>query len=88
MKKCLTSFLLWMLTVCASAQTDTITNRIHQLEEVTVTESRRQHALKSTAPMQLLDRQDVLTMGVTDMADALHRLPGITLRDYGGAGGM
>ena len=88
MKKCLTSFLLWMLTVCATAQTDTITNRIHQLEEVTVTESRRQHALKSTAPMQLLDRQDMLTMGVTDMADALHRLPGITLRDYGGAGGM
>ena len=88
MKKWLTSFLLWMLTVCASAQTDTITNRIHQLEEVTVTESRRQHALKSTAPMQLLDRQDMLTMGVTDMADALHRLPGITLRDYGGAGGM
>jgi outer membrane cobalamin receptor len=30
----------------------------------------------------------MLTMGVTDMADALHRLPGITLRDYGGAGGM
>ena len=38
--------------------------------------------------MHLLDRGDMLTMGVTDMADALHRLPGITLRDYGGAGGM
>ena len=38
--------------------------------------------------MRLLDRGDMLTMGVTDMADALHRLPGITLRDYGGAGGM
>ena len=30
----------------------------------------------------------MLVMGVTDVADALHRLPGITLRDYGGAGGM
>jgi outer membrane cobalamin receptor len=30
----------------------------------------------------------MLSMGITDMADALHRLPGITLRDYGGAGGM
>ena len=27
-------------------------------------------------------------MGVTDVADALHRIPGVTLRDYGGAGGM
>ncbi len=28
------------------------------------------------------------TMGVTDISDALHRLPGINIRDYGGAGGM
>lgn len=27
-------------------------------------------------------------MGITDIADALHRLPGVNLRDYGGAGGM
>jgi outer membrane cobalamin receptor len=44
--------------------------------------------MTSTAPLHLMDRRDMLQMGVTDMADALHRLPGITLRDYGGAGGM
>ena len=48
----------------------------------------RQRVLTSTAPLQLLNRQDMLAMGVTDMADALNRIPGITLRDYGGAGGM
>jgi len=53
-----------------------------------VTETRHSHALKSSAPMHVIDRRDMMTMGVTDMADALHRLPGITLRDYGGAGGM
>jgi len=58
------------------------------LQEVTVTENRHSHALKSTAPMHVIDRRDIVVMGVTDMADALHRLPGITLRDYGGAGGM
>ena len=58
------------------------------LREVTVTESRHSHALKSTAPMHVLDRHDMQVQGVVDMADALHRLPGITLRDYGGAGGM
>ena len=58
------------------------------LREVTVTETRHSHALKSTAPMHVLDRHDMLVQGVVDMADALHRLPGITLRDYGGAGGM
>lgn len=76
------------MSCCAMAQTDTIVGRVHELEGVTVTESQRRHTLTSTAPLHLLDRRDMLSMGITDMADALHRLPGITLRDYGGAGGM
>lgn len=76
------------MSCCAMAQTDTIVGRVHELEGVTVTESQRRHTLMSTAPLHLLDRRDMLSMGITDMADALHRLPGITLRDYGGAGGM
>lgn len=82
------AFGFWLLALMTSAQTDTITDRVHQLEEVTVTETQRRHTMTSTAPLHLLDRKDMLTMGVTDIADALHRLPGITLRDYGGAGGM
>ena len=61
---------------------------IHQLREVTVTESRRQHEVRSTAPLRILDREQMLSLGVTDVADALHRMAGITLRDYGGAGGL
>ena len=70
------------------ARNDTVTDRVHQLQEVTVTESRRQHIVTSTAPMHILDNEQMLTLGVTDVADALHRIPGVTLRDYGGAGGM
>ena len=75
---------LWLLAVGSWAQT-TLNDTIR---EVTVTETRRSHALKSTAPMYVLDHQDMTIMGITDMADALNHLPGITLRDYGGAGGM
>ena len=67
---------------------DTITDRTHQLREVTITESRRHHQVTSTAPLHILDREQLLTLGVTDVADALHRIPGVTIRDYGGAGGM
>ena len=70
------------------ARNDTVTDRTHQLREVTVTESRRQHEVTSTAPLHILDQEQMLTLGVTDIADALHRIPGVTLRDYGGAGGM
>lgn len=67
---------------------DTVTNKTHQLQEVTITETRRQHHVTSTAPLHILNHEEMLTLGVTDVADALHRLPGVTLRDYGGAGGM
>ena len=80
--------LFQFLIVAAVAQTDTITSRIHQLEGVTITETQRRHTLTAPTPYHTMDRRDMQVMGVTDMADALHRLPGITLRDYGGAGGM
>ena len=89
MKRVLVTLSGWMMiSSVAMAQTDTITSRLHQLEGVTITETQRKHTVTSTTPLHLMDRKDMLTMGVTDIADALHRLPGITLRDYGGAGGM
>ena len=71
-----------------SAQNDSIVEKHEQLPDVTVTEYKHQQAQRSTAPSFAIDRSDMLRMGTTDMADALHRLPGVTLRDYGGAGGM
>ena len=72
------------LPVCA--QEDTL--RTHQLEKVEVYGNSRVRSLQSTSPLQMVDHVEMLHLGVTDMADALHRLPGITLRDYGGAGGL
>ena len=89
MKKILWSFvILFSIPLCSVAQIDTIAGKTHQLREVTISKDRHQRAMQSSAPMHVLDRRDMLVQGVTDMADALHRLPGITLRDYGGAGGM
>ncbi len=74
-----------MLMLPLWAQTDTTTLR---LNEVQVVDSHKHHTMTSTAPLYVMDHGEMLRLGVTDMADALYRLPGITLRDYGGAGGM
>lgn len=71
-----------------SRDTDTITSRTHHLEGVTVVETLKHRTVASTAPQHVLDQDRMAAYGVTDLADALHRIPGITLRDYGGAGGM
>lgn len=60
----------------------------HDLEEFEVVAQRVRKEVSSSAPLYTLDGERMKTMGVSDMADALHRLPGINIRDYGGAGGM
>lgn len=70
------------------AQSDTIAGRRHELTEVEVTGSRKARETRSTAPLHMLTHEEFIRLGVTDIADALHRLPGVTLRDYGGAGGL
>ena len=91
----LKKFLLLVVFVCialvAVAQNernDTAIASNYDLEEVVVLESRQRKMLSSTAPLYVLGRGEFLSAGVTDIADALQRLPGVTLRDYGGAGGM
>lgn len=67
---------------------DTISNRVHRIEEVTVNASTVAKKVSSTAPVQILSRQQFEQQGVTDIADALRRFSGVNVKDYGGAGGM
>ncbi len=59
-----------------------------ELQEVHVTADRENRHLKATSPSHSLNASQMLTTGVTDISDALRRLPGVNLRDYGGSGGM
>lgn len=58
------------------------------LQEFEVVSERVRKEVTSTAPLFNLTNERMKTMGITDISDALHRLPGINIRDYGGAGGM
>ena len=42
----------------------------------------------SAVPVQRMDREQMVRLGVHSLSDALRHFAGITLRDYGGAGGM
>ena len=56
------------------------------LQEFEVVSERVRKEVTSTAPLFNLTNERMKTMGITDISDALHRLPGINIRDYGGAG--
>lgn len=74
-------------TYAQSAQKDTIGNS-YQLQNIVVTDSKNKHEVTSTSPLFIINNKNLNVTGITDIADALNRLPGITIRDYGGAGGM
>ena len=73
---------------CITAQNDSLSGKVHTLDNVDVVSVRKNRETSSTSPLHTLTANQFAQLGVTDIADALHRLPGITLRDYGGAGGL
>lgn len=86
-----TGLIVIALFLCAvdtvgAQEKDTLKAR--QLSEVTVYGHAESNGVTSSAPLHLLGSTDFMRLGVTDIGDALLRLPGVTLRDYGGAGGM
>ncbi|MEZ3551117.1 MAG: TonB-dependent receptor plug domain-containing protein [Muribaculaceae bacterium] len=62
--------------------------RVAELDEYTVVSDRVRKEVISSAPVFNLSNERMKTIGVTDISDALHRLPGLNIKDYGGAGGM
>ena len=66
-------------------QPDSLYSDLGELEVVT---TRVKEDVISTSPLFRLDEEKMRSMGVTDLTDALHRMPGLNIRDYGGAGGM
>ena len=74
--------------VSAQVKVDTTRVGAKALDEAVVNAKFDRKTLRSSSPTFSIDKERMLGSGVTDISDAVHRLPGVTLRDYGGAGGM
>lgn len=67
---------------------DSTIDYYRELDETTVTAAKPLRKIGTSTPTFSLSGSDVLHTGITDISDALHRLPGVVLRDYGGSGGL
>jgi outer membrane cobalamin receptor len=65
---------------------DTIKSR--QLPDVEVVTQSRVSVTRQTAPLQLLDHKNIKRLGIQDLSEAVRRFSGVTLKDYGGIGGL
>lgn len=79
-----------ILGVCfplaGQAQVDTV--RAYALPEVTVMDSHRIREVRSVAPVQSLSREELENLHALQLSDAVKRFSGVTVKDYGGVGGL
>ena len=76
------------VALTAVAQNDSTLQSVQELQRVDVVAERQVSPLRASVPVQRIDRDYMLRLGLHTIPDALRHMAGITLRDYGGAGGM
>lgn len=70
----------------AKAQKDSIADQ--QISEVQVLAKVKPSTIRATSPLQVVNSEDIDRIGLTSMSDAVRRFSGVTVKDYGGVGGM
>lgn len=84
----LCSFLLLPLDMQAQEKRDSITGKVHKIDEVTVTAKRAPRNIISSSPTQQFKKAEMERLGALEVSDAVHHFSGVSIKDYGGIGGM
>ncbi|MDR0825174.1 MAG: TonB-dependent receptor [Prevotella sp.] len=62
--------------------------KTQKLSEVEVSAQIKPSASRSTTPLQVIDNTEIERIGILSVSDAVRRFSGVTVKDYGGIGGM
>ncbi|NDP19630.1 MAG: TonB-dependent receptor plug domain-containing protein [Paludibacter sp.] len=82
------SLCLVFLCEIVTAQQKVDTTKIYSISEITVTENFRNTEVRSTAPLQILSSKKIEQLNVLQVSDAVKHFSGVTVKDYGGIGGL
>lgn len=83
---CLTCVWLFIATGSHAQQADTTAFRT--LQEVDVVEKARPSVTRQGAPLQQMNKAELERLGLQDLSEAVKRFSGVTVKDYGGIGGL
>lgn len=90
MKFFLQTVLLWLCTtflVITTVVAQSVSDSIG-LPEVIITEQFNDRELRATAPHRILTAEQIGQLNALQLSDVVKHLPGVTIRDYGGIGGL
>ncbi|MBQ8593291.1 MAG: TonB-dependent receptor [Bacteroidaceae bacterium] len=76
-------------TIQGATDTDTLTHEpVSTISEVEIKARRVPAGVSSSAPTQRMTRNQLEALGIQDVTDAVKRMAGAYVRDYGGLGGL
>ena len=81
---CLASF----TAVSAQNERQTDTVKWRRLPDVEVVVQPRMSVTRQAAPLQILDRAAINRLGLWELSEVVRRFSGVTVKDYGGIGGL
>lgn len=64
------------------------TVRTYELQQAEVSAVKRPSVVRSSVPLQVVSGTDILRLGYQSLADVVRRFSGVTVKDYGGIGGL
>ncbi len=80
---------MWTYAVIpTSAQDTTRHERRQRLTPVVISKAKKPSSTLSQTPVQVVDIEKIERSGAVVLSDAVKQMAGVTLRDYGGVGGM
>lgn len=81
-----------LITICTSVlhanEVDSVSKHIRSLGRVTVNAKRSSQKISVAMPTQVLTSKTMQDLGLQGLADAVRRMAGVTVKDYGGIGGL
>lgn len=82
----------WIMLVgfaarCYGGQ-DIDTTKVYSIPEVVVSDRYQTREVRSAAPLQIFSREELKTLNVMQVSDAVKHFSGVTVKDYGGIGGL
>lgn len=85
---CIICTILSTITISAQTKNDTITGKVHKIKEVTISGRKTPKTIVSSSPFQYMKKDEMQRMGISDISDAMKHFSGVSIKDYGGIGGL
>lgn len=82
----------WMMLIGCAVQCygsqEIDTTKVYSIPEVVVSDRYQTREVRSAIPLQIFSHEELKNLNVMQVSDAVKHFSGVTVKDYGGIGGL